>query len=68
MTPADIERDLNRVLIYIAPEDVEVRRGKVLGAIRRIERMHDKGVLTEGGQEAVEVLERLYKLVPDYKG
>jgi hypothetical protein len=68
VTPADIERKLNSNLLYIAPEDVEVRQGKVIGAIRQIERIHDKAVLTEAAQEAVEVLERLYKMVPDYKG
>lgn len=68
MTPADIERQLNSQLLYVAPEDTEVRRGKIVGAIRRIERVHDHGVLTEGALEAVDVLERLYKMVPDYMG
>lgn len=68
MTPADIERKLTADLKYIAPEDEGMRLGKIIGAIRQIERIHDKAVLTEGAEEAAFVLARLYKMVPDYKG
>lgn len=67
MTPADIERRLTANLVYIAPEDEEVRRGKIIGAIRQIERIRDKAMRTEGAEEAIAILERLSKMVPEYK-
>lgn len=59
MTPYDIYRRLNDELAYMAPEEIDAMLGKVCRAIRKIEVIHDAGIMTDAAAEAIEVLFKL---------
>ena len=61
MTPWDIYRKLKIDLSFIPPEGIGLMLGKTGVAIKLCEKIHDAGVMTEGAQEAIEVLSRLKK-------
>lgn len=62
MTPHDIYEKWKQNLIYIAPEETQVRLGKTTHAILQVEQIFDQhGPNTDAGAEAVEVLQKLRK-------
>lgn len=62
MTPYDILRALKNDLLYVAPEETDIKIKKVTRAIRAVEKIHASGVMTEGAYEAIEVIAELRKL------
>lgn len=62
MTPYDIYRKWKVDINYVAPEEVGILIAKTKRAISAVEDIFDShGPNTEGGAEAVEVLQRLRK-------
>lgn len=67
MTPADIFRKLLKDLTFVAPEEVSWKLDKVLIAIKKIQKIHDRGIMTEAAEEAIQYLAMLKKYESDLR-
>lgn len=61
MTPYDIYRKWKIELSFIPPEGIGIMIVKTCSAIKLCEIIHDAGVMTEGAEEAIEVISKLKK-------